>query len=353
MITGIVVSFGRAVRALKTLKELRRVPMDAVRDTIMALWDITFFYRFVTFGDNIEEKSKLTKEVVGKFNDMAIDVQKKLARIKGVDFNAINSIVLACRAIIRYYRRTKFFVRKRKVLNMNECVMLFLTTARAVERNTKNFTESNFKSVILSIVAMKEMLSFLKFYSMSRSQRRRAKRNLRMLNLMALTMKGLSTVNTSNISSVGDALSNALDGVNSVDLSQVTAVTEMFNAFNNINKSENIINKFTESVNKFTEACKNLMDAMGNNTNAINNIDLNGGETSTDNSTQTTNSGTTINKSSSNNGNNKGVRIANVDELAETIAKKINGALSVDMPDTQIQLLINGQGGNEWTITKY
>jgi hypothetical protein len=42
-----------------------------------------------------------------------------------------------------------------------------------------------------------------------------------------------------------------------------------------------------------------------------------------------------------------------VDELAKTIADKINGALSVDVADTQIQLLINGTGGNEWTITKY
>ena len=40
-------------------------------------------------------------------------------------------------------------------------------------------------------------------------------------------------------------------------------------------------------------------------------------------------------------------------ENAELIADKINGALSVDVADTQIQLLINGTGGNEWTITKY
>ena len=39
--------------------------------------------------------------------------------------------------------------------------------------------------------------------------------------------------------------------------------------------------------------------------------------------------------------------------LNKDIADKINGALSVDVADTQIQLLINGTGGNEWTITKY
>ena len=40
-------------------------------------------------------------------------------------------------------------------------------------------------------------------------------------------------------------------------------------------------------------------------------------------------------------------------EVAKTIAEKINGAISVDIPDTQIQLLINGSGGNEWIISRY
>jgi hypothetical protein len=130
----------------------------------------------------------------------------------------------------------------------------------------------------------------------------------------------------------------------------------MFDAFGRISKSENVINKFTESVKEFTETCKELMDAMSNNTNAINNMDTSGNKKSGsifDNIKERvsnfiggdSNDNTTIQTNS--------VRIANVDELAKTIADKINGALSVDVADTQIQLLINGTGGNEWTITKY
>ena len=99
------------------------------------------------------------------------------------------------------------------------------------------------------------------------------------------------------------------------------------------------------------------MDAMGNNTNAINNMGTSGNKKSGsffDNVKErvsnfiggdSNDNNTTIQTNS--------VRIANVDELAKTIADKINGALSVDVADTQIQLLINGTGGNEWTITKY
>ena len=53
------------------------------------------------------------------------------------------------------------------------------------------------------------------------------------------------------------------------------------------------------------------------------------------------------------NNNTNGIRITNVDEVAKAIAEKINGTLSVDMPDAQVQLLINGTGGNEWTISRY
>ena len=141
------------------------------------------------------------------------------------------------------------------------------------------------------------------------------------------------------------------DGVDKVDISKVHAVTNMFNAFNGINKSENIINKFTESVKDFTETCKNLMDAMSDNTNAINNIENIGSNSSTTKEIKETN----IIEKSSNGDDNKtgGIRISNVDEIAKTIAEKINGALSLDIPDTQIQLLINGTGGNEWIITRY
>jgi hypothetical protein len=124
----------------------------------------------------------------------------------------------------------------------------------------------------------------------------------------------------------------------------------MFNAFNGINKSESIINKFTESVNEFTTACKNLIDAMGDNTNAINNAD---GISVNEYSTKEIINNNIPENSSNGNVSKSGIQISNVEEIAKTIAEKINGALYVDIPDTQIQLLINGMGGNEWTISRY
>ena len=138
--------------------------------------------------------------------------------------------------------------------------------------------------------------------------------------------------------------------INTVDINKVKSVTNMFNAFNKINKSESIINKFTESVKEFTESCKNLMNAMSDNTNAINNIEGIGNGSITNEIRETN----IIEKTSNRDGSQTGeIRIINVDEIAKTIAEKINGVLSLDVPDTQVQLFINGIGGNEWTITRY
>ena len=212
--------------------------------------------------------------------------------------------------------------------------------------------EINNDAIQSSIKSLEALFGFLKSNSFNRKQRRRVIKTLSVLNYMtSMLSKIQNNIKSSDMSSVGDTILNTISGVDKVDISKVQAVTNMFNAFNGINKSENIINKFTESVKDFTETCKNLMDAMSDNTNAINNIENIGTNSSTTKEIKETN----IIEKSSNGDDNKtgGIRISNVDEIAKTIAEKINGALSLDIPDTQIQLLINGTGGNEWIITRY
>jgi hypothetical protein len=373
---------------------------------------IVWYYRNVKFGKNIKLKSLLTEYVVNQFTTMAMNIQDTLANIKPVDDKAIKSIVLACIYITNYYRFTKFLVSKGKINRMNNAVRSFVDNAqylkdidfnlkkyisvviavksmkrivRFLKHNTLNplkwilakntlltlkdfvdnaqylnelnFSLRTYMNVVVAVKSMKHILRFLKRGSLNPLQRLRAKKNLSLLNAVSTVMTNLSNINTSSMSSIGGALSDALSGVNTVDMGQVIAVTNMFNAFNKISKSENIINKFTESVKEFTETCKELMDAMGNNTDAINNIDMSGNRKSGsffDNVKERASDffGGESNDNSVNIQSN-GMRITNVDEVAKAIAEKINGALSVDVADTQIQLLINGTGGNEWTITKY
>jgi hypothetical protein len=236
---------------------------------------------------------------------------------------------------------------------MNNAIKLFsenIEYLKVIDLKTNNVA-----SIDTALKSMKRILKFLKTHSLNSAQNIKAKQSISILKDVASAMSNLSNINSSNMTSIGSAISNALSGVNAVDMDQVEAVTNMFNAFNKISKSENVINKFTESVKEFTETCKDLMNAMGNNTDAINNIDMSGNR----------NSGSIFSnikdkvydfvsgESDNNTNQTNGIRITNVDEVARAIAEKINGALSVDVPDAQIQLLINGTGGNEWTISRY
>ena len=349
MISTIMYSFGRTVKLLKELKGLQVVPTESVESAVIAMGDISMFYNKVTLSDNINLKTEFTEKIVDKFTNMAKKIQNNFTNIKAVDDSAITSIVNACRSIIKFYRPRIFFASDDKITRINSAVENFSKIAKTVKDNIEGFTIKDLVSVKYAIKSFKRIIRFFKWNKLNDKQINKARKVTKLLKDLSSSMLNLSNIDKSNLSSIGDTLTNTLDSVNKVDISQVEAVTNMFNAFNSINKSESIINKFTESVKEFTTTCKNLMDAMNYNTDAINNIDSN------NNQSINTIVGNNIIESNTDSNNNQvgGIRIINVDEIAKTIAEKINGALSVDIPDTQVQLLINGSGGNEWTISRY
>jgi hypothetical protein len=363
MITTIVASFGIAVNSLKTLKDLRRVPTEAIQGAITAIRDIAWFYRHTHVGGgNIEGKSKYFEYAVDKFTTMAKNIQDKFRGITEVNNRAIRSIARACRTILNFYTFTLFFAKPIRIARMNRAIKSFTKTALYLKKGIEKFTIRDIEKTKFALKAMKRVFRFLNWNSMSRRRAKAAWRTVSLISNMATAMLKISKIDSASITSVGDSLTSALSGVNAVDVGQVEAVTNMFNAFNGINKSENIINKFAESVKEFTATCKDLMNAMEHNTEAINGIETNN-ESSVSifdriknkfnsfigNDSYTTPA--TINTDTDNQTN--GIRIINVEELANTIAAKINGAISVDVPDTQVQLTINGSGGNEWIISKY
>jgi hypothetical protein len=361
-ITTIVASFGIAVNAMKTLSDLKRLPSQSIQSAISAIRDITWFYTHTHVGDDdIEEKCVYFEFAVDKFTNMAKNIQDKFKGLKMVDHRSVRTIVRACESILNFYTFTLFFAPTEKIKRMNETVKIFADNMEYLKQGVKGgFSIKDCVSIRFAIKSMKKILKFLKRDSLNIRQTRRAARSISLINGLTSAMLNISKINPSELTSIGDSLTNALSGVQSIDIGQVQAVTDMFNAFQGINKSENIINKFAESVKEFTSSCKELTEAMNNNIGAINNIN-------TSNDTEGSifdriknkvsdfiGFGSSSNDVSSNTqSDGGGIRIINVDEIANTIAAKINGAISVDIPDTQVQLTINGSGGNEWIISKY
>ena len=362
MITTIVASFGIAVNAMKTLSDLKRLPSQSIQSAISAIRDITWFYTHTHVGDDdIEEKCVYFEFAVDKFTNMAKNIQDKFKGLKNVDHKSVRTIVRACESILNFYTFTLFFAPTKKIIKMNNAVRIFAENIKYLKQGVKDgFSLKDYISIRFTIKSMRRILKFLKRNSLNILQARKAQRSISLITGLASAMLNISKINPLELTSVGNSLTNALSGVQSIDIGQIQAVTDMFNAFQGINKSENIINKFAESVKEFTSSCKELTEAMNNNVGAINNMN-------TSNDTEGSifdriknkvsdfigfgSSGNDISSNTQSDGG--GIRIINVDEIANTIAAKINGAISVDIPDTQVQLTINGTGGNEWIISKY
>ena len=346
-ISGIISSFGKSVGSLNALKDIKNIPINAINNIIEAANNISSFYNTTVLSDNVDEKSKITEFIVNKFANVVMNIQDKFANIKTIDYNIVSTATNAFTSIFKYYTQNKFIVSKKKIEIMGNAIKRFAENAKFLKDNIQGFTKSEYTNVKFAVKSIKHIIKLLK----SNISTEKVQKNMMTLKEITSALSSVSSINSENISSIGNAISNTLSGVSSsVDMEKLQAVTNMFNAFNGINKSESIINKFTESVKEFTETCKNLIDAMNSNSDAISNIE-NSGDKSIISEIRENN---IIEKGYGDNPiNTSGIRISNVDEIAKTIAEKINGALSVDVPDTQVQLLINGIGGNEWTITRY
>lgn len=332
--------FSSIIKQLVKLKELGGIPMKLVLQTMNVMSTIANYYMENPIKKKAVRQARRYKKMLKPFGK-TVEQLVSLKEVGSIPMRLVHEALSAISAISDFYREQDlvFFERidaRNAAISLYGLVSSF---GKSVNSLKQDFTKTDFNNVKLAI----DSINYLIRVFDSNLDRGNIYRNMILLNKMKSTISNINTV---------DALpfNNTINGVNAVDLSKVQAVTNMFNAFNDINKSESIIDKFTESVKEFTNTCKDLMDAMSNNTDAINNIDTIGSGGTTNNEII---ENTIIESRNNNSTQNGGVRIANVDEIARTIAEKINGALSVDIPDTQVQLLINGMGGNEWVISRY
>ena len=334
----IIRPFGNTVKHLSKLKELGEIPMDLVIKTLNIIATITNYYIKNPIEKKVIKQAKRYKRILRPFGN-TVKHLSKLKELGEIPMDLVIKTLNIMTTIANYYIKNPI---EKKVIKQAKRYKRILRPFGNAIKHLSKLKDFNSDSVMSSLKAMESIATFFKDNSFDKKQRKKALKTIIVLKNMTSAMTELSNINSSNLSSAGEVISNTLTGIDKVDIGKVQAVTNMFNAFSSINKSESIMNKFTESVKEFTEACKNLMNAMGDNTDAINNMDGKG-----------TSESNIISSDENTTKTSGGVRIANVDELAKTIAEKINGALYVDIPDTQVQLLINGSGGNEWTITRY
>jgi hypothetical protein len=339
---------------IKKVYSFKDSPTKIVDKIINAFENIQDFFTDNTIEDDAKDNINSYKNFINKFIDMGKELYK-INEYGNIRIDVLNTTLNSLSLIKQFFNKNYIgFFAVIEANNYKNVLKILSKGSVYLKYTIKDFTNDKYENTKLLVKSMTEIIVFLKTYSLYKYEIKRTNDTLNVLNRMTYTMKRISNIDANNIFTVGNALKTTLNGVNEVDIDKIKSVTNMFDTFNRISKNKSFIEKFTESVKEFTEACENLMIAMGNNTDAINNIDSFGVNSKSTN---------TVNDYFINFGSNEknentqiqtnGVKIINVDEIAKTIAEKINGALSVDVPDTQVQLLINGTGGNEWTITRY
>ena len=350
--------FGKTVEYLNTLKKMGGIPMKLVYQTLNAMGAIASYYVNNPIERKVIKEAKRYEMMMRPFGK-TIGFLSKLKEMGGVPTKLVYQALNIISAVGEFYKSVGL-AKYKNIINTNSIIKSFAKNIKHLKNGIEGYSKEHHNRTLIALKSLKEILKTLDKDSLNNKQISTARKNISLLARMASTLLNISKINPLDISVIGNSLTNALNGVHSVDISQVKAVTDMFNAFKGINKSENIINKFAESVKEFTEACKELTEAMNNNIDTINSdssSDEDGsifdklknkvknfiGAGSDNNNIDGSVQQTDIN----------GIRIINVDEIANTIAAKINGAISVDIPDTQVQLTINGSGGNEWIISKY
>lgn len=144
---------------------------------------------------------------------------------------------------------------------------------------------------------------------------------------------------------VNTSFETIVDKVNSLEIDKASALTDMFKSFANMS-NKNIFSSFKDSVDMFTNMCIKLVDAINGNTNALENQDNDSSSTNDSSSGSTSTTTSSNNKQKSTN-----VNITNIDDLAQAIAQRI-GSGRVSGGVATVDLRINGQGGDSWTIRR-
>ena len=271
------------------------------------------------------------------FNESSIDnFDKALFKIKNV--------------LDRFGETEDMYNTKYQMEDLDDIMCTYISTAKKVSKNEKDIlTFDRLTNVIRSTLSGWNIEEFEgKTGSIVRSLENifdiveePGKRYRKNVDKTISLFRGLRHIENLNYAKTTKPLRTIIDKVNRLDIEKATALTDMFKSFANV-REKSIFSSFQDSVEEFTEACIKLVDAINGNTDALN---------SGDNETSSSDGNTNTNANGSTEKRGTAVQLMNIDELAQAIAQRIGGGRTPNVIST-VDLRINGQGGDSWTIRR-
>lgn len=266
--------------------------------------------------------------------DISLTMLKKaMEKIGDVDLYDARMNINQLNKMVNTHMRTVIMVAKNE-----ENIKKFDVLMDVIVKSLRKWEGVNYESTADSISS-----SLKRLFNVVENPGRKYTKNVNTSIKLFKTLKSLQNIEQDKIV---DPFKNVVDEVNRVELDKAEALTDMFKSFASL-KEKSIFSSFDDTVKKFTEACIKLVDAINGNTDA-----LNGEGDGGDNSDNTGNNTSYTDTSSSNN-QKKGtsVRISNIDELAQAIARRVGGGSgSSHNGYSQVEIRLDGKSGQRFDV---
>ena len=347
------------------LKTFNDVAPDSIEKAMSAIEKIAFYFfspdsklNKMNTGWAKRRKAKKTADAIGVIADSMYKVSQALKDFQEVGGKVIDRMIESIDKIVKCFFKDMGGVKSTWVAWMLGNSMEYVADAiKYFDEETKNVDTKKMKDNIEAIGVVssevfgkwkseyadsaKEIYSSMKLLTKSFDDvGRNYRKNLN------TTRKLFKQMSNPSFVAAGNTLRSTatfVRAVNTVDMEKASSLTDMFKSFASLGKTSNIFSSFDKRVKQFTDACIKLVNAINGNTDAINNSeeevvvkDASGEEKTV--------------KRKDAELMPKQMMILNVDDLAMAIADQLN-SLNVDC-DANINLQINNESGNEWSIPR-
>jgi hypothetical protein len=351
----LVETISKSKKYFDTINEMKN-PLITISTVEQCVTRINDFYKSQDFDDstkNIKDCKKLMKEF-RNVADIFSDINKDLQTFNGKSVQKIYLVSRAVGHIGVFYKKHNFSASLENLRDAEEMMEYFVDMVEyAVDSEEDIVKFEDLSDVIIRILDKwnpeayePSMMSINRTVTTMFNMLNKNGNNYRKNVTKTISLfRSLERLEKSwDGKKVATPFKQIINKVNTVKLDRVRALTSMFNSFAQL-KQKSIFSGFKDAVDDFTKACIQLVDAINGNTDALNE--------SSDN-TQTNETDTKTDTQTTNNGNSKSIRISNIDELAMAIARRIgNGNRNSGGGSSTIDLRINGEGGDMWTIRRY
>lgn len=334
-------------QGLKDFNDIGYGEIEVAEDAMLKI--ATFFFdensslNKLNVGWRQRKKTEKTADTIGVISDSLYKVSQALKDFNDLGTGAVNTMTATVDKIAECCFSNRWDeLDKNTFKNVGKCLAKLGEGFKEFDEETKDINIENLIAISNSVPALMSLSSGLR--ELSTSFDGIGANFILGTSMTRRLFRQMSKVKFAGASRTIGNTARLVDKINTLDVERVAVLTDLFKSFSRIGSSSSVFGNFGARVKEFTDACLTLVGALNGNTDALNsNDDM---VTVKDEKGQEQQ----VSRKEAEFMMPKRMMLMNVADLAAAIAEELN-SLNVDC-DTNINLQINSESGNEWRITR-